>query len=121
MRISDWSSDVCSSDLLAIRVRTKLDTDANLVIRTFGLSRTKLVASPSLLDARGRPSTPGELSHLPALSMREPEGTQTWELIDAGGTQVNVRSEEHTSTPVTNAHLVCRLMLEKKNPPRKNH
>src|SRR3546814_17578686 len=25
------------------------------------------------------------------------------------------RSEEHTSTPVTNAHLVCRLLLEKKN------
>src|SRR3546814_1242796 len=24
------------------------------------------------------------------------------------------RSEEHTSTPVTNAHLVCRLLLEKK-------
>src|SRR3546814_7903955 len=23
------------------------------------------------------------------------------------------RSEEHTSTPVTNAHLVCRLLLEK--------
>src|SRR3546814_9215013 len=26
-----------------------------------------------------------------------------------------VRSEEHTSEPVTNAHLVCRLLLEKKN------
>src|SRR3546814_5536416 len=26
----------------------------------------------------------------------------------------HVRSEEHTSTPVTNAHLVCRLLLEKK-------
>src|SRR3546814_5716642 len=25
-----------------------------------------------------------------------------------------VRSEEHTSEPVTNAHLVCRLLLEKK-------
>src|SRR3546814_3671062 len=25
------------------------------------------------------------------------------------------RSEEHTSEPVTNAHLVCRLLLEKKN------
>src|SRR3546814_7087437 len=24
------------------------------------------------------------------------------------------RSEEHTSDPVTNAHLVCRLLLEKK-------
>jgi DNA-binding transcriptional LysR family regulator len=32
---------------LAIRVRTKLDTDANLVIRSFGHSSTKLVASPA--------------------------------------------------------------------------
>src|SRR3546814_9637127 len=29
----------------------------------------------------------------------------------------SMRSEEHTSgTPVTNAHLVCRLLLEKKKP-----
>src|SRR3546814_7067919 len=28
-----------------------------------------------------------------------------------------LRSEEHTSTPVTNAHLVCRLLLEKKTYP----
>src|SRR3546814_4196028 len=26
----------------------------------------------------------------------------------------STRSEEHTSDPVTNAHLVCRLLLEKK-------
>src|SRR3546814_7091659 len=26
----------------------------------------------------------------------------------------DMRSEEHTSDPVTNAHLVCRLLLEKK-------
>src|SRR3546814_7980969 len=32
------------------------------------------------------------------------------------------RSEEHTSeTPVTNAHLVCRLLLEKKNTTVNNH
>src|SRR3546814_6498419 len=37
--------------------------------------------------------------------------------ISYGGTfeQLISRSEEHTSeTPVTNAHLVCRLLLEKK-------
>src|SRR3546814_5725198 len=28
---------------------------------------------------------------------------------------IDCRSEEHTSDPVTNAHLVCRLLLEKKN------
>src|SRR3546814_10064612 len=32
------------------------------------------------------------------------------------------RSEEHTSeTPVTNAHLVCRLLLEKKKTNTKTH
>lgn len=72
---------------LAIRVRTKLDTDANLVMRSFGLARTQLVASPALLDAQGRPSQPDELARLPALSMREHEGAQVWELIDADGKQ----------------------------------
>ena len=72
---------------LAIRVRTKLDTDANLVMRSFGLAQTKLVASPALLDALGRPSQPGELARLPALSMLEHEGAQVWELIDADGKQ----------------------------------
>src|SRR3546814_2069654 len=28
--------------------------------------------------------------------------------------KLTLRSEEHTLTPVTNAHLVCRLLLEKK-------
>ncbi|HXD35694.1 MAG TPA: LysR substrate-binding domain-containing protein [Rhodanobacter sp.] len=72
---------------LAIRVRTKLDTDANLVMRSFGLARTMLVASPALLDAQGRPSQPDELARLPALSMREHEGAQVWELIGADGKQ----------------------------------
>ena len=75
---------------LAIRVRSKLDSDANLVIRSFGQSRTKLVASPKLLDTQGRPTGPDELASLPALSMREHEGAQVWELIGANGEQVNV-------------------------------
>lgn len=75
---------------LAIRVRDKLDTDANLVIRTFGQARTKLVASPGFLDVHGRPGTPDELSLLPALSMREHEGAQVWALIDAQGKQSHV-------------------------------
>ena len=75
---------------LAIRVRSKLDSDANLVMRSFGQSRTKLVASPRLLSAQGRPTTPDELANLPALSMREHEGAQVWELIGANGEQVNV-------------------------------
>lgn len=88
---SDRRVDVIGEGFdLAIRVRNRLDTDANLVIRSFGHSRTKLVASPGLLDARGRPATPQDLANLPALSMREHEGAQLWELTDADGVQVNV-------------------------------
>src|SRR3546814_7932077 len=42
---------------------------------------------------------------------------------DANARSFRARSEEHTSElPVTNAHLVCRLLLEKKNKKQnKNH
>lgn len=83
---------------LAIRVRSKLDTDANLVIRSFGQATTALVASPTLLNALGRPTTPSELAKLPALSMLEHEGAQTWELIDAQGSQVNVEVQARLIT-----------------------
>ncbi|PWK89890.1 LysR substrate-binding domain-containing protein [Fulvimonas soli] len=75
---------------VAIRVRNRLDTDANLVVRTFGQSRVLAVASPALLDRLGRPQTPAELSRLPALTSQEHEGAQVWELIDAQGARVPV-------------------------------
>lgn len=83
---------------LAIRVRSKLDTDANMVVRSFGQSRVLPVASTALLDALGRPKHPDELAKLPALSMQEHEGPQTWELIDATGERVSVE---------VNARLIC--------------
>ena len=83
---------------LAIRVRSKLDTDANMVVRSFGQSRVLPVASPRLLDTTGRPGHPGGLAKIPALSMQEHEGPQTWELIDAAGERVNVE---------VNARLIC--------------
>ncbi|MBD8873905.1 LysR substrate-binding domain-containing protein [Rhodanobacter sp. DHB23] len=83
---------------LAIRVRSKLDTDANMVVRSFGQSRVLPVASPKLLDTLGRPRHPGELAKFPALSMQEHEGPQTWELIDSAGERVNVEVD---------ARLIC--------------
>lgn len=75
---------------VAIRVRTRLDADANLVMRAFGLSRVLAVASPALLDRMGRPTQPAELAALPALSSLEHEGAQVWELIDPQGERVSV-------------------------------
>lgn len=67
---------------VAIRVRDKLDTDAELVARRFGPTRVVLVASPAFLAGHGEPASPGELSTLPVLSIFEQEGEQTWELYD---------------------------------------
>ena len=83
---------------LAIRVRSKLDTDANLVIRSFGVASTNLVASPALLKSYGHPATPDELAGLPALSMREHEGAQVWELVDAQGKQAHVEVQARLIT-----------------------
>ena len=89
---SDRRVDVVGEGFdVAIRVRNKLtDTDANLVMRTFCLSRVLAVASPLLLDALGRPQLPAELARLPALSSLEHEGAQVWELIDAAGERTSV-------------------------------
>jgi DNA-binding transcriptional LysR family regulator len=75
---------------VAIRVRNKFDTDATLVVRTFGQSRVLPVASPQLLATYGTPSLPADLSGLPALSQAEHDGVQSWELLDAAGERVVV-------------------------------
>ena len=83
---------------IAMRVRSKLDTDASLVLRSFGQSRVLLVASPAFLDARGRPRQPDDLQPLPLLSMLEHDGAQVVELLDADGQKANVEMQ---------ARLIC--------------
>ena len=83
---------------LAIRVRSKLDTDANMIVRSFSQSRVLPVASPSLLKIHGHPKHPEDLARLPALSMQEHEGAQIWELIDANGERVSVEVQARLIT-----------------------
>jgi len=75
---------------IAIRVRSKLDADAALVLRTFGQSRVLLAANPKFLDEHGRPKVPADLESLPLLSQFEHDGAQMLELIDGSGQKVNV-------------------------------
>ncbi|WP_267225852.1 LysR substrate-binding domain-containing protein [Dyella silvae] len=75
---------------VAIRVRSKLDTDATLVMRTFGQSRVLPVASPELLKRYGHPKEPADLANLPALTMEEHEGAHSWELYNAQGERAMV-------------------------------
>ena len=83
---------------IAMRVRSRLDADASLVLRSFGQSRVLLVASPAFLDVQSRPQQPGELQSLPLLSMLEHDGAQLVELLDAAGNKAGVEMQ---------ARLIC--------------
>ncbi|HEY9399905.1 MAG TPA: LysR substrate-binding domain-containing protein [Luteimonas sp.] len=65
---------------VAMRVRSRLDNDGDLVMRSFGEIQELLVASPKYLNGMGRPSDPDELAEHVTLSMSEDEVRQRWEL-----------------------------------------
>jgi DNA-binding transcriptional LysR family regulator len=69
---------------IAIRVRFKLDTDGDLVLRTFGKSSSFLVASPAYLREKGRPQHPQELVNYDTISISELEN-QSWEFRQREG------------------------------------
>ena len=69
---------------VALRVRTRLDTDGELAMRRFGEFRELLVASPIYLARHGRPVDPMALADHVTLSMSEDEARQTWELHGPG-------------------------------------
>src|SRR3546814_4608019 len=99
MRISDWSSDVCSSDLASRSAPVES-------LRLDSGDGKQFISCSSTYD-KGRG---GRIAIIrPAGSGAGAKGEQ-FELD-----RRDIRSEEHTSELVTNAHLVCRLLLEKKN------
>jgi len=65
---------------IALRVRSKLDDDGSLVMRSFGQIQELLVASPKYLAGMGRPQDPEELAGHVTLSIHEDEPRQRWEL-----------------------------------------
>lgn len=65
---------------VALRVRSRLDDDGSLVMRSFGQVQELLVASPAYLDRAGRPQSPDELERHITLSASEDEARQRWEL-----------------------------------------
>lgn len=90
---------------VAVRVRTKLDDDGELVLRRFGQINELLVASPAYLDRYGRPKLPQELATHRTLSMSEDEGRQRWTLHGPGNAVETVQIQ-----PILMAHDFPLLM-----------
>src|SRR3546814_5778279 len=109
MRISDWSSDVCSSDLAFAPPpgRRPSETRGPCV-------RRSPARRSNLLDLAVRSATGRTVREtLPLLS--SPSSNPLARLGERLSYPVPQIGRAHVRTPVTNAHLVCRLLLEKKN------
>ena len=75
---------------LALRVRTRLDTDAELVVRQLGVASGTLVASPAYLQRHGTPDTPQDLGGHATLSFDDPQTEVHWALRNGRGESVDV-------------------------------
>src|SRR5580704_1118679 len=82
---------------VAIRVRERLDTDADLQMKRIGVSRRILVASPALLAKQGEPKTQEALGNPPILH-QEQQGGSIWHLTAENGDTNNVATEPRLAT-----------------------
>jgi DNA-binding transcriptional LysR family regulator len=82
---------------VAIRVREKLDSDADLQVRILGRTVAELVASADYVAANGAPATPADLSRFATLSHVERPGPDRWTFESAAGERVEVAHEPRIS------------------------
>jgi DNA-binding transcriptional LysR family regulator len=78
---------------IAIRVRQRLDSDADLQVRIISRSSLVLAASPGLVAALGEPATPADLANYPTLSHTDRPGLERWILVNEAGDEVEVAHE----------------------------
>src|SRR3546814_5440208 len=117
MRISDWSSDVCSSDLLY----DWAGQDRTVNIAKGGSSFAAVPYVARELDKRfaDMGAQSGFLG-LPRDEFFDRLGDHINEInaihpfLEGNGRTMRQIGRAHDGTTVTNAHLVCRLLLEKK-------
>ncbi|KAA2286020.1 LysR family transcriptional regulator [Arenimonas fontis] len=106
LHVSNRRVDVIQEGFdVALRVRSQLNEDGEMVARSFGQLRELLVASPRYLDRVGRPQVPADLAGHTTLSMREDDARQRWTLHGPDG-----QVEKVDLQPVLMAHDFSTLM-----------
>src|SRR3546814_9989951 len=125
MRISDWSSDVCSSDLTGTALYVPFWNGPAINLGPFYYIFAAFVIvgagnAVNLTDGLdGLATMPVIIASVAFMLIAYIVGRADYATYLGiphvpGAGDLTIRSEEHTSDPVTNAHLVCRLLLEKK-------
>lgn len=78
---------------VALRVRFPPLESAGLVMRKLADSNQLVVASPTLLDKVGRPTTPAELNRFDGLDLVRTVSTSTWDLTRSDGLTASIGFE----------------------------
>lgn len=78
---------------VAVRVRDRLDTDADLQIRILGRTVSRLVAAPALLERLGPPAALADLKRFPTLGHTELPGIDRWTLVGPDGEEQSFAHE----------------------------
>src|SRR3546814_5371768 len=118
MRISDWSSDVCSSDLPDDAERTRAGTLLELltpIIKAWSAQWCVTANDLAIQVLGGYGYTreyPVEQFYRDNRLNPIHEGSNGIQALDLLGRKVLKIGRAHVCTPVTNAHLVCRLPTE---------
>src|SRR3546814_6024790 len=107
MRISDWSSDVCSSDLKTLVVRGP-DQGRQCAWNDIGQHRARLKIAHPRLETLGPVVVHGEGEIPPVRADRNRAQAEIFLPLCKGGSD----RKSTRRTPVTTAPLVCRLLLE---------
>jgi hypothetical protein len=78
---------------IAVRVRERLDTDADLQVKQLGHSCRCWWRAPPFVAAHGSPASPQEIPSFPTLGHTDRPGADRWSLINAAGEEAVVTHE----------------------------
>ena len=70
---------------VAIRVRERLDTDADLQVRIVSRAGSLLVASPGFVAEHGAPAAPQDIGRFATLGHTDRPGVDRWSLLNTAG------------------------------------
>src|SRR3546814_6379902 len=110
MRISDWSSDVCSSDLFDFRNFAVTGLFDGRLPLLFNADGGRIVGGRLIARSPG-----GTLAYVGEVSEADIGGAGKLAFDALKSLKYNAQiGRAHVCTPVPNAHLVCGFQLEKK-------
>ena len=82
---------------IAIRVRERLDTDADLQLKIISRGGSLLVAGPAFISEWGAPAAPADIPSFPTLGHTDRPGLDRWALVSTAGEEAEVAHDPRLS------------------------